>query len=76
MNAQVTPVQFGADRRKQIRPVRAPDKDLRSATRGLRAEQNHWFRQVVLQQMPGVPGKLVWAVAHKVVGATARPNLM
>ena len=26
--------------------------------------------------MPGVPGKLVWAVAHKVVGATARPNLM
>lgn len=26
--------------------------------------------------MPGVPCKLVWAVAHKVVGATARPNLM
>ena len=76
MNAQVTPVQLGADRSKQIRPIRAPDEDLRPAARRLWAKQDHRLRQIVLQQMSRVPGKLVWAVADKIVGTAAGPNLM
>ncbi|MNS62082.1 hypothetical protein D3C72_951300 [compost metagenome] len=30
----------------------------------------------MLQQMPRVPGELIWAVADKVVGPAARPDLM
>ena len=76
VNAQITPVQFGADGGKQIGSVRAPDEDLRAPARGLWAQQDHRLRQIMLQQMPRVPGQLVWAVAHKVVGATTRPDLM
>src|SRR5690606_4677534 len=75
VHAKISPVQLSAHRSKQIGSVRAPDENFRPAACGLWTQQDHRLRQIVVEKMAGMPGELMWAVTHKIVRPTARPDL-
>ena len=76
VDAEVATVKFATHRGEQVRAIRAPDKNLRTAAGGLRAQQDHRFIQIVAQQVAGVPGELRRRMSHEIVGAAAVPDLM
>lgn len=59
VDAEVATVKFATHRGEQVRAIRAPDKNLRTAAGGLRAQQDHRFIQIVAQQVAGVPASCV-----------------